>query len=61
MADHYEKNNSIAYAKAFAFSIRIIKLYKYLVTEKKEHLMAKQLLRCYKYRCECIRGKRGNF
>ena len=31
--------------KSFAFSLRIIKLYKYLVHEKKEHVMAKQILK----------------
>jgi four helix bundle protein len=31
--------------KSFAFAVRIVKLYKYLVDEKKEYVMAKQLLR----------------
>lgn len=31
--------------KSFAFSIRVIKLYRYLSTEKKELILSKQLLR----------------
>ena len=31
--------------KSFAFAIRIVKLYQYLVKEKKEFVMSKQLLR----------------
>ena len=37
--------NSI-YTKSFDFSVRIVKLYKYLCSEKKEFLISKQLLRC---------------
>ena len=33
------------YQKAMAFAIRIVKLYKYLVEEKAERVMSKQLLR----------------
>ena len=32
--------------KSFAFSIRIVKLYKYLCDNKKEFIISKQLLRC---------------
>ena len=32
--------------KSFAFSIRIVNLYKYLCNEKKEYILSKQLLRC---------------
>ena len=32
--------------KSFKFSIRIVKLYKYLCEEKKEYILSKQLLRC---------------
>ena len=39
------KGDSVVYKKAFKFSIRIVKLYKYLCNEKKEYLIAKQLLR----------------
>ena len=38
--------DSIAYEKALKFSIRIVKLYKYLKEEKKEFIMSKQLMRC---------------
>lgn len=31
--------------KSFSFAIRIVKLYKYLVTNKKEFVLSKQLLR----------------
>ena len=36
---------SIVYEKAFDFAIRIVNLYKYLITEKKEYIMSKQVLR----------------
>ena len=32
--------------KSFRFAIRIVNLYKYLRQEKREYVMAKQLLRC---------------
>ena len=38
------KENNIK-NKTFAFAVRIINLYKYLVSEKKEFVIAKQLLR----------------
>ena len=41
---NYEKENVIR-NKSFAFAVRIVNLYKYLVEEKKEYVMAKQLLR----------------
>lgn len=31
--------------KSFGFAIRIVRLYQFLVTEKKEHVLSKQLLR----------------
>ena len=31
--------------KSFDFAIRIVKLYKYLTTEKNEYILSKQLLR----------------
>ena len=37
--------NSILRKKSFAFAIRIVNLYKYLVEVKKEYVMSKQLLR----------------
>lgn len=39
------KNNSIVYDKSFQFAIRIINLYKYLVNNKKEYILSKQVLR----------------
>jgi len=39
------KDDSIVYQKAFDFSVAIVKLYKYLCNEKKEYVLAKQLLR----------------
>ena len=38
-------NQTVA-EKSFAFSIRVVNVYKYLTSEKKEYVMAKQLLRC---------------
>ncbi len=32
--------------KSFAFAVRIVNLYKYLVEQKKEYVLSKQLLRC---------------
>lgn len=32
-------------AKSFGFAIRIVKLFQYLQTEKKEYILSKQLLR----------------
>lgn len=32
--------------KSKAFALRVIKLYKYLNEQKREHLLSKQLLRC---------------
>jgi len=40
------QENNILYSKSFDFSIRIVKLYKYLCNEKKEYELAKQILRC---------------
>jgi len=37
---------NIVLDKSFAFSVRIVKLYKHLCNEKKEYVLSKQLLRC---------------
>lgn len=37
--------NSIIENKSFEFAIRIVNLYKHLITEKKEYVMSKQLLK----------------
>ena len=39
------KNDNIIQQKSFAFAIRIVNLYKYLTSEKKEFVLSKQLLR----------------
>ena len=39
-------SKSIVKEKSFEFAIRIVKLYKYLMEEKKEFVLSKQLLRC---------------
>lgn len=39
------KSNNIIQEKSFAFAIRIVNLYKHLISEKKEFVLAKQLLR----------------
>jgi four helix bundle protein len=38
--------DSIVAQKAFKFSLRIVKVYKYLKEEKQEYVLSKQLLRC---------------
>ena len=39
------KTNNIIQEKSFAFAIRIVNLYKYLMAEKNEYVLSKQLLR----------------
>ena len=39
------KNDSVVMNKSYTFALRVIKLYKYLVLEKKEYVLSKQLLR----------------
>lgn len=39
------KEDNIIQIKSYAFAIRIVKLYKYLVDNKKEFVLSKQLLR----------------
>lgn len=39
------KKESVVMNKSYAFALRIIKLYKFLVSEKKEYILSKQLLR----------------
>ena len=39
------KRDSVVMNKSYAFALRVIKLYKYLVYEKKEYVLSKQLLR----------------
>lgn len=39
------KKDNIIQQKSFAFALRIVNLYKYLTSEKKEFVLSKQLLR----------------
>lgn len=39
------EESSIIYKKSFDFSLNIIKIYKYLTSQKKEFIISKQLLR----------------
>ena len=39
------KTNNIVQQKSCAFAIRIVNVYKYLISEKKEFVLSKQLLR----------------
>lgn len=39
------KNNSIVYEKSFKFAKRIIKLYKFLIYEKKERVISYQIMK----------------
>lgn len=38
--------DSLVYGKAYQFSIRVVKAYKYLCEEQKEFVLSQQLLRC---------------
>ncbi|MFN0048434.1 MAG: four helix bundle protein [Cytophagales bacterium] len=40
-----ERKENVLLIKSFAFAIRVVKLYQYLSTEKKEFILSKQLLR----------------
>jgi len=40
------EDKNVTLNKVFKFSIRIVKLYKYLCEEKREYVISKQLLRC---------------
>ena len=39
------KKENVVMNKSYTFALRIVKLYKYLVYEKKEYVLSKQLLR----------------
>jgi four helix bundle protein len=39
------KTDNLVQQKSFAFSIRIINIYKYLIAEKNEYVLSKQVLR----------------
>jgi four helix bundle protein len=40
------KENNIIRDKSYNFALRIINLYKYLIKDKNEYIIAKQILRC---------------
>ena len=40
------KTDNIIQTKTYSFSIRIIRLYQFLVKEQKEFILSKQILRC---------------
>jgi four helix bundle protein len=40
-----KNKENVLLVKSFSFAIRIVKLYQYLVAEKKEYVLSKQLLR----------------
>ena len=40
------KSDNVVQTKSYAFAIRIVNVYKYLVSEHKEYVLSKQLLRC---------------
>jgi four helix bundle protein len=44
MENGYRKLNVLK-DKSFAFALRIIRLYKYLINEHKEYILSKQILR----------------
>lgn len=49
------------YELASNFALRIVKLYKYLTENKKEHIMSKQLLRAgTSIGANCFEGKNGH-
>jgi four helix bundle protein len=45
MSNEGLSNKSLAYEKAYKFAIRVVNAYKFLTQEKKEFVLAKQLLR----------------
>lgn len=40
------KSDNVVQTKSYAFAIRIVNVYKYLISEHKEYVLSKQLLRC---------------
>lgn len=39
------KSENVVQVKSYAFALRIVKLYRYLCSEKKEYVLSKQILR----------------
>lgn len=42
----FMKQENIILQKTYAFAIRVVKLYQYLVRQKNEYILSKQILRC---------------
>lgn len=40
------KSDNVVQAKSYAFAVRMVRLYQYLVAEKKEFVLSKQIVRC---------------
>lgn len=40
------KTDNVIQTKSYAFSVRIIRLYQFLVNDRKEYVLSKQILRC---------------
>jgi four helix bundle protein len=40
------KDDNIIQIKSYDFAVKVVKLYQYLVEEKKEYVLSKQLVRC---------------
>lgn len=40
------KNDNVVQVKSYAFAVRIVKAYQFLVADKNEYVLSKQLLRC---------------
>ncbi len=40
------KINNVIADKSYAFALRVVKLYKFFIEEKKEYVLSKQILRC---------------
>ena len=46
MEGYVMKRDNPILTKSYKFSIRVVRLYQYLVKEKKEYVLSKQVLRC---------------
>jgi four helix bundle protein len=45
MNDNTVKSENLVLSKAYAFALRAVKMYKYLMNERKEYVLSKQMLR----------------
>jgi four helix bundle protein len=46
MKGEFMKRKSILEEKSYKFALRMVKLYKYLIENKRDYILSKQLLRC---------------